>query len=402
MTQKQQPDLVFGGSNSKGKRPSFLDCFIRPTAKFQGPGQRQAKLLAWILLFVILFSIITLLLVLVFNPHHDPHYKQYALLIGGLTVFLILAYVLNCIGYYKTAARFLVACAALTPWASLLFDPSILQGDFVPLTYISFSILISSIFSPTLITILLAVVQFTGLALVLLLRAATQSFNWFGFLAFIFLTSVFSILANSIIQGNMKQIADQAHQLILNQARLQELSIRDHLTGLFNRRYLEEMLERELLRATRARRPVGIIILDVDNFKQINDTLGHGIGDVVLRELGKFISSQVRQSDVACRYGGDEFVLILPDTSRDTAKERAEKLRKEVKNIFREYKDPPVPAPISISLGVAVFPDDGSTSGTVLQSADAALLQAKHGGSNRVVAAGHSQAHHNPELGTGK
>lgn len=388
MSQKQQPDLIVGGSNSKGKRPSFLDCFIRLAATFQGLGQRQAKLLAWILLLIILFSIITLLLVMIFNPHHDPHYKQYTMLIGGLVVFFTLAYILNCIGYYMTAAGFLVACTALAPWASLLLDPSILHGDFVPLTYISFSILISSILLPTFITILLAVLQFTGLVLVLLFSSAAQSLNWFSFLAFIFLTSVLSILANSIIQGSIKQIADQAHQLILNQERLQELSIRDHLTGLFNRRYLEEMLEREIVRATRAQRPVSIIILDVDNFKQINDTLGHAAGDIVLRELGKFISSQVRQSDIACRYGGDEFVLILPDTSRDTTKERAEKLRKEVKNIFREYKDPPVPVPISISLGVAVFPDDGSTDETVLQSADAALLQAKHTGSNRVIVAG--------------
>lgn len=363
--------------SAKSKLVSLFDGLVHPTAITQKPGHRQAKLLAWILLFLILFSIATLLIVLIFNPHHDPERGQYETLISGLVVFLIFAYILNCSGHYNLSAALLVASAVATPWFSLLFDPSILQGDFVPLTYITFSILLCSIFLPVYITIPLAVLQFTGLALVLVLSPVVASFNWPSFLAYVFLTSIFSILANNIIQNDIKQIAAQARQLALSEALLREESIRDFLTNLFNRRYLEETLRREIQQVARKHAPLGIIMLDVDHFKHLNDTLGHAAGDVVLRELGAFLTRQVRQSDIACRYGGDEFVLVLPNTSRETTTERAEQLREGVKNLN-------LPLSITISLGVAIFPEDGDRGELLLQSADEALYQAKHTGGNHV------------------
>ena len=374
----------------KDKITFLFKCLITPDAVLPELRHRQANLLARILLFVLLFSIFILFILLIFNPHHDPARNQYLMLTVGLAVFTIIISILNCRGPYHMAATLFIADTAILPWLTLLFDPSILKGDFVPLTYLIFSVMLSSILLPTSITIILAIFQFLGIAMVLLFSSDVSSFNWFSFLAFILLTSVFSIISNNIIQGNIRKIAEQAQQLASNQARLQELSIRDHLTGLFNRRYLEEMLEREIQRAIRAQQPVGILILDVDHFKQINDTLGHIAGDIVLHELGKFLSRQIRQSDIACRYGGDEFVIILPDTSRETAQQRAEQLRYGVGNIFKDHKDPPVSERISISLGVAAFPDDGSTGEVVLKAADTALLQAKHSGSNQVVMAGKS------------
>ena len=184
----------------------------------------------------------------------------------------------------------------------------------------------------------------------------------------------------------MKQIDSQARQLSLNEARLREQSIRDYLTGLFNRRYLEETLEREIKRAERAQHSLGIIMLDVDNFKSINDTLGHAAGDIVLQEVSNFLSGQVRQSDIACRYGGDEIVFILPDTSRDVIKERAEHLRNEMKSLQIEYNKKKL-APVTISLGVAIFPDDANNGEMLLKSADTALYQAKRGGGNQVIVA---------------
>ncbi|MEI6181001.1 MAG: GGDEF domain-containing protein [Chloroflexales bacterium] len=339
---------------------------------------RQARLLTWMLLFIILFSTTALFVLLIFNPHHEPQIRQYAMLISGLMAFFTVAYLLNRAGYYTIAAMLLVFSAIVAPWASVVLDPSVLEGDFVPLTYELLSVLLSSILLPTYITIALAVLQFAGLTSVLLLSSATPSFNWFSFLAFIFLTSVLSILANNIIQRNMRQIDAQAHQLALNEVRLQELSVRDHLTSLFNPRHLEATLEREIQRAARTQQPLGVIMMDVDHFKRVNDTLGHAAGDVVLRELGQFLARQVRRSDVACRYAGDEFLLILPETSRETAKERAEQLRNGVKEL-------PLPVAITISIGVAIFPEDGTTSETILKSADTALYQAKRAGRDHVT-----------------
>jgi diguanylate cyclase (GGDEF)-like protein len=351
---------------------------------------RQKRLLAWILLLLILFVLVTFFIVMIFNPHHDPAYSQYLGLIIGLEIFLIFAYMANCRGYYYLSAALLVASAVAAPWTSLLFDRSILQGDIIPLTYVIFSIFLSGIFLPTYATIGLAVLQIIGLILAMLLIPADASLNWISLLIFVFLISGFSILANYIIQRDIRQISDQAHQLTLSEARLQELSIRDHLTHLFNRRYLEETLEREIKRAARAQNPVGVIMLDVDHFKNINDTLGHATGDDVLQKMGEFLAGQVRKSDVACRYGGDEFVLVLPNTSLETTRERAEQLRCEVKTFFRE-RGVPASGDVSISLGVAVFPDDGPAGEAVLKAADVALLSAKRAGSDRVIVAGRSK-----------
>ena len=360
---------------------SAVDGLAKATALRQKSEPHQARLLAWMLIIILLFSSAVLFLLLLFNPHHDPEIRHYAILISGLVAFFALAYCLNYAGHYNLAAMLLVVSAFITPWASLLLDPSILQGDFVPLTYLTFSVLLSSILLPISITIVLSALQIIGLTFVLFLSAASSAFNWFSFLAFICLTAAMSVLTNSIIQHNLRQINAQMHQLALNEVRLRDLSVRDHLTNLFNFRYLEETLEREIQRSVRTQHPLGLIVLDVDHFKRINDTLGHPAGDTVLRELGRFLAEHIRKSDIACRYGGDEFVLILPDTSRETTKERAEYLRNEVKELN-------IPVIITISVGVAAFPDDGATGEIILKSADTALYQAKRQGRTHMMAAG--------------
>jgi diguanylate cyclase (GGDEF)-like protein len=168
---------------------------------------------------------------------------------------------------------------------------------------------------------------------------------------------------------------------------LRSQSILDSLTGLFNRRYMEETLNLELARATRSRREIGIIMLDIDHFKLFNDAYGHDAGDTLLRELGGLLKRMVRDGDVACRYGGEEFVLILPEASLDLARERADAVRAEVKHLHVWHRGGAVIAPITMSAGVAVFPEHGKTTPILLQAADAALYRAKAGGRDRVMTA---------------
>lgn len=174
--------------------------------------------------------------------------------------------------------------------------------------------------------------------------------------------------------------------LSLANLRLQETlrsqSIRDPLTGLFNRRYMEESLDREIRRAGRSRRPVGIIMLDLDHFKDFNDTHGHEIGDALLREVGTVLQRSIRGEDIACRYGGEEFILILPDASLPDAAQRAEQLRTAIGAIDVVHGQHAV-GPLTVSLGVAIYPSHGSTGEAVVRSADAALYQAKSRGRNR-------------------
>lgn len=167
---------------------------------------------------------------------------------------------------------------------------------------------------------------------------------------------------------------------------LKEQSIRDIITGLFNRRYLEENLEQEIQRAERYQKSFGIIMLDVDYFKKFNDNFGHDAGDLVLRELGQFLKSEIRGSDIACRYGGEEFLLVLPEASLEMTEKRAEEICAGVKNLVIEYRHQ-ILGSITVSLGVASFPRNGHTVESLLRSSDIALYQAKKEGRDRVMVA---------------
>jgi diguanylate cyclase (GGDEF)-like protein len=165
---------------------------------------------------------------------------------------------------------------------------------------------------------------------------------------------------------------------------LRAQSIRDPVSGLFNRRYLDETLPREIHRASRDNRTLGIIMCDLDGFKGFNDTYGHAAGDTLLRSFGDLVAKVVRAGDIACRYGGDEFVLILLDTSLDTAQRRAELLLREFRRIVIQYGDMFL-NPGALSLGVSSFPAHGTAAGALLRVADEALYRAKGEGGNRVA-----------------
>ena len=202
-----------------------------------------------------------------------------------------------------------------------------------------------------------------------------------------FVSNVYLVGVEKVIQCNIRDITErkQAQDALLkSEAHLREQSVRDHLTGLFNRRYLEETLKRELLRASRKQLSLGIIMLDVDDFKRFNDTFGHAAGDVILHELGNFLLEHVRGEDITSRYGGDEFIIVMPDASREVTGARAELLRENVHHIHFQFKGQTLET-VTLSLGVAVFPEDGSTSADVLRAADSALYRAKHEGRDRVV-----------------
>ena len=165
---------------------------------------------------------------------------------------------------------------------------------------------------------------------------------------------------------------------------LRQRSIRDPLTGLFNRRYLEETMERELARSARNRQPLAVVVIDVDHFKRFNDTYGHEAGDLVLVELGRLLQASVRDTDIACRYGGEEFVLLMPDSPVSIAMERAEALRLQVAAL-RLHFGGGVHEPVTISAGVAAAPKDGDRADVLIRNGDSALYAAKSAGRNRVV-----------------
>ena len=175
-------------------------------------------------------------------------------------------------------------------------------------------------------------------------------------------------------------------ELELTQAnlRLRDLAVRDGLTGLYNRRYLEESLDREESRARRSGLPLGLMLLDVDRLKHCNDTLGHAAGDSVLRAVAQHMSSLARGEDIVCRYGGDEFLMVMAQASLSALRERAEKLRRGVQDLEIEYDGRRIEG-LTLSVGVGIFPDHGESGRAALRAADTALYRAKQAGRDRVV-----------------
>jgi diguanylate cyclase (GGDEF)-like protein/PAS domain S-box-containing protein len=163
-------------------------------------------------------------------------------------------------------------------------------------------------------------------------------------------------------------------------------AVRDSLTDLYNRRYMEQVLDREVLRASRNHRTVGIIMLDLDHFKRFNDTYGHEAGDLLLRVVGDFLTGSVRAEDIACRYGGEEFVVMLPEASLSMTQNRAEQLCKGMRSLGVNVRGELLRG-VTVSIGVAAFPEDGGSVSDLLRAADMALYAAKHHGRDRVVVA---------------
>ncbi len=179
----------------------------------------------------------------------------------------------------------------------------------------------------------------------------------------------------------------EQYALSLSNLRLRETlrieSIRDPLTDLYNRRHMEESLEREARRAERNHTSIGIIMIDIDHFKRFNDTHGHKAGDVVLQELGTLLQNNIRGGDIACRYGGEEFLLILPETTLEVAKKRAEQLLAQVREL--KITDQNEIFRITVSMGVSILSESSSSAQEVITTADEALYQAKERGRNQVV-----------------
>jgi diguanylate cyclase (GGDEF)-like protein len=196
----------------------------------------------------------------------------------------------------------------------------------------------------------------------------------------------------SISESKQRLAVTAAKQISLSIAnlqlrdRLRRQAVRDPLTGMYNRRYLDDTLERELLRAKRKNTTISIIMVDIDWFKSINDSFGHEAGDTVLTVVAKSLKDGVRGEDVVCRYGGEEFILVLPEASASSALERAEHLRERIAQLEIEHEGTAL-RKITASFGVASFPDHGQAIEGVIKAADAAMYRAKTGGRNRVEVA---------------
>jgi diguanylate cyclase (GGDEF)-like protein len=189
------------------------------------------------------------------------------------------------------------------------------------------------------------------------------------------------------VEKRLRYVNDrQQSQLIeigLLQSKLREQAIRDPLTNLFNRRYLEETLDHEMARASREGYSICIMMIDLDHFKKVNDTYGHEAGDKVLKAIASTLAVETRRGDFACRYGGEEFVIVMPNMDSQPAYERAENLRNTLNSLYIPYGI--YSLTITISMGIASFPANGLTREAILRAADKAMYAAKEAGRDHIL-----------------
>lgn len=209
-----------------------------------------------------------------------------------------------------------------------------------------------------------------------------------------YLTDVFNKMVGKL-RRSQEDLAAVNNTLTMTNRELQELSTTDPLTGLYNRRYMIDTLGKELNRAERTHDCCSILILDIDHFKNYNDTYGHMAGDELLIKAGTLFVRSIRNIDFAARYGGEEFLIVLPGQDVEGAMEVAERIRKEISAETSDTEDSH--QLVTVSIGVASYPDNGTTVSDVIESADAALYQAKESGRNRVVLSGIKAGEHADE-----
>jgi diguanylate cyclase (GGDEF)-like protein len=360
---------------------------IEPSSAIVEPERRiQARLLMAMLLVLMSLGLLSLTLSLlgVYSQLDESKEMVSASRWITLAAVLILAveYGLSRTVHFPLAAVLTVGTLLVAIFVVVITSPPNAQYLF----FLVIGGLIASILLSTRTTVIVFIVTFIGSMLLSAFVPGYSAANTIYAQFFIVAIGGLVVMAANLRQHYLEQIEWQTQQLVQSEARLRELAILDPLTGLYNRRYLEETLSLEILRAGRKGYPIGIIMVDVDHFKRINDTHGHAAGDAVLILVGSFLRNQIRSSDVACRYGGEEFILILPEASREITQMRAESICKNVKQIPMQYDGESLEA-VTLSLGVAGFPTHGPTIDAVLKAADAALYRAKRDGRDRTVAA---------------
>ncbi len=373
LTEKMQDAIVRAGNSLADLPQDGADL----------PIDRRSRLLAWTILLLFFLMLQTLAVVLLFERSSSSRRLFYVAIPVIYAVLLASGFVLNRKRCGRLAALVTVWGGLAAIWASILLDSQFLeQLDIIPLFYISLSILLASFLLTSLETCVIALAQIAGLVWLLERQDAWSSLNWQSLLTFMAFITLLSLGISHIIRADLHQIDQQNKKLLANETALRDLATRDSLTGLYNRHYLDDTLPREVSRVVRRNSTLGIIMIEVDFFKQINDQYGHAAGDEFLKLVGHVLAGKIRDSDIACRYGGDEYVLIMPDASLKATFERAESIRRDAESWSFKIDGKTIASP-AISCGVAIFPDHGSTGDAVLQAADAALYAAKTGGRNQ-------------------
>jgi len=309
----------------------------------------------------------------------------YIAITASLAVLMLAAILFNIKGHYRISAGITAAMAIAAPWLCMLFDSTVAAGNIMPLVFAALAIQLCSILFSLRVTVIVSALQLVALSVLVALTPGLHNADWPGFTIFIAFTATLGTVTSMLNRRRLEQIDKDRQTLKESESRLKALATRDSLTGVYNRRYMEEALHDEISRALKEKQNLSIIMADVDGFKLINDTFGHALGDMVLVRVAEILSRNTRKSDVVCRYGGDEFILVLPNCAPEDALLRAQSLRLLIGETPFSFDEGNV-GHVTISIGVAALPENGTTAAELLSAADRALYDAKQCGRNRVMA----------------
>jgi len=352
---------------------------IEPSLSVVEPERRlRARLLMAMLLILLVLMFFSLILT-IFGPFSQPAAIIWIMI--AVVLLFGVEYGLSRGKHYQVAADMLVGTVFVATLASVIVNPTDTQTFF----FLVLGGLIASLFLSARVTALVFFITFVVLLVLPFIVTGISTKDIIG-LFFILMVGCLVMMAAVLREGYLKQIDWQTQQLVESEMHLRELSIRDPLTALFNRRYLEEALALEMIRSLRKQYPIGIIMVDVDHFKKFNDIHGHAAGDAVLIQVGNIFRSHVRSSDITCRYGGEEFIIVMPEATLEITQMRAEQIRTNVRQFHVQYEGSTLEA-VTLSIGISVFPTNGSTIDEILRAADTALYRAKNNGRDQVVTA---------------
>ena len=339
----------------------------------------EKSLLRWVEIIVAAVLLAVLIYLVLISPADAQNLQDYKILVTVELVIVSIAIFLNQHGKYFLSSSLFILAGMIGPWWSALMDPTVIHGNLFPLVYTAIPILFSSFFSTVPVTAIVGLIQVTALAVFLQkcgFNLSEGPASLFFFVVFIF---AFSLVFNIQNRNNRQIITDQVTEL-------EELAVRDPLTGLNNRRFLFEFLEKEIARLKRESAPLSLLILDIDDFKQLNDFCGHTGGDAAIVSIAKSLKNHFRQSDIISRYGGDEFLIVMSGSDTYNATERAAALQRMIASESFSH-DCEKARRVTLSVGIASFPEHGETVDALVKAADSALYRAKARGKNRIESA---------------
>lgn len=341
----------------------------------------SVTLVFWIQAALIVLLLVTLLIILIFTPETNRVIYVCITSVSALVVATSMTFTIR--GFFKVGFNLLIAIMYIAPWVSVCYEVIVRSNDYIPILYVVIPVQISALFFQLNTVVWCVTIQTLMITALIALSPSKWDYNWPSILCFVLLLSALGAITSYVLRAQYSKLVASKQALALSEQKLRELSIKDPLSKLYNRRYLDENFQQLL---TNPNSPCGVLMIDVDHFKHINDTYGHTKGDEVIQSVATVLLRNIRKQDIACRFGGDEFLVVLLDCDVKQTFAKAESIVTEITGIIVDIPNNPQIS-LSVSIGISHYPENGILPNDLVLAADVAMYEAKNCGRNRIITA---------------